>query len=88
MDVSLNQYLKGTSQMFYHYKGSLTTPTCDEIVNWFVLKDIQECNQAQFDTITSMLHSNYRHTQKLNGRKVFLTSKPMKNGLKKKKKNK
>lgn len=78
MDVSLNQYLKGVNQIFYHYKGSLTTPTCEEVVNWFVLKEIQKCNQDQFDTITSMIKDNYRYTKNLNDRKVYLTAKPLK----------
>jgi carbonic anhydrase len=32
--------LKGKSPDFYHYKGSLTTPPCTDIVNWFLYPDV------------------------------------------------
>ena len=32
---------------FYRYNGSLTTPTCNEVVTWTVFKDYVEISQAQ-----------------------------------------
>ncbi len=32
---------------FWHYEGSLTTPTCDEICNWYINKNYIRVNSKQ-----------------------------------------
>jgi len=39
---------------FYHYEGSLTTPTCDEAVNWYVNKNIIRVNHNQLELFRSL----------------------------------
>lgn len=56
--------------MAYYYLGSLTTPTCDEVVNWIVRKDVQPMTNAEYLLFTSKEINNYRLTQPLNGRNV------------------
>ena len=36
---------------FYHYNGSLTTPPCYEVVNWYVFEDPIYISQDQVRTI-------------------------------------
>jgi carbonic anhydrase len=57
-------------ESFYHYKGSLTTPTCDPIVSWHVMKNKMQLTAAQaqsfrtiIDTDNSAVVSNYRDVQ-------------------------
>jgi carbonic anhydrase len=58
----------------YYYKGSLTTPPCTEAVNWFVFKDAIKASPAQVKAIAELMpRNNYRPTQALNDRKVFLS---------------
>jgi len=62
-------------QHFLHYKGSLTTPDCNEVVNWFVLTSLAVVSKSQLvefrndirDTHGLRMH-NYRPIQALNGR--------------------
>lgn len=58
------------SNTFYHYKGSLTTPNCNEIVNWFVLdasvsvkSDDLSIFRQFHDTNGKLLKQNWRFTQ-------------------------
>jgi len=63
------------------YQGSMTTPGCEESVNWLLAATPMSLSQAQLDTLRSIEHSpgtllssNYRPTQMLNGRRVLATS--------------
>lgn len=54
--MDLSEFAPDTNQ-FYHYKGSLTTPPCSEIVEWFVLKEVQTISDAQLEKIQEYTHS-------------------------------
>ncbi len=53
---------------YYHYKGSLTTPPCSEIVDWYVMKNPLEASAEQLEKWAALLHHNNRPVQPLNGR--------------------
>ena len=63
---------------YYYYKGSLTTPGCSEVVQWFLLKQTIEIPTAYLELLRQierndagdLLTFNYRDTQPLNGRTV------------------
>ena len=65
---------------YYYYEGSLTTPGCNEVVQWFLLKEfitvpevyLQQLRKVEHDTEGNLLTFNYRNTQDLNGRTVSL----------------
>ena len=67
------------TMQYYHYKGSLTTPLCDEIVQWFVMRDPIKVPTSFFEAVRKapaahrgeVIEENFRNTQSLNGRKVF-----------------
>ena len=40
---------------FYHYKGSLTTPDCHEIVNWIVMKNVQYVTSSQLEALRCLV---------------------------------
>ena len=64
---------------YYYYEGSLTTPDCDEIVQWFVFKHLIEVPEAYLDELRmiemdengNLLTFNFRDTQSLNNRPVL-----------------
>lgn len=65
---------------YYYYQGSLTTPDCNEIVNWFVVKEPLQISKSQKNLIDSYFKNNpnfangrgnNRVIQPLNGRQVF-----------------
>ena len=56
---------------YFHYNGSLTTPPCSEVVNWYVLKKTLTASANQIDQFKTLLKNNSRRIQDLNGRKIF-----------------
>eukprot|EP00343_Euplotes_focardii_P001496 CAMPEP_0205803114 /NCGR_PEP_ID=MMETSP0205-20121125/5657_1 /ASSEMBLY_ACC=CAM_ASM_000278 /TAXON_ID=36767 /ORGANISM="Euplotes focardii, Strain TN1" /LENGTH=293 /DNA_ID=CAMNT_0053070647 /DNA_START=79 /DNA_END=957 /DNA_ORIENTATION=- len=77
-----NLYNSISGKSKYNYKGSLTTPTCDEAVEWFLVKDPIKINSAQLTTFTSHWagnssfaggNGNNRVLVNLNRRQVVLT---------------
>ena len=60
--VNLQESLTATNS-YFAYRGSLTTPPCDEIVTWLVLKTPAEMSQAQFDQVWRVMGNNFRPTQ-------------------------
>ena len=64
---------------YYYYEGSLTTPCCNETVQWFVYKNLIEVPKAYLEDLRKIerdasgnfLTFNFRDTQKLNNRPVL-----------------
>jgi len=75
------KFLPRNTDMFYRYNGSLTTPSCLEVVVWTVFKEPVGISQAQLGMFRQLtretksgpkqLGNNYRPTQKLNDRTVL-----------------
>lgn len=70
--------LPDSLEKFYRYSGSLTTPTCNEVVAWTVAQTTIPISQSQLDKLRSLkledgtpMVDNYRPVQELNGRQVF-----------------
>ena len=64
---------------YYHYEGSLTTPLCNETVQWFVLKNtidipkefLAKLRMVESDDSGTLLTFNFRDLQSLNDREVY-----------------
>lgn len=55
---------------YFHYKGSLTTPPCSEVVSWYVLKTPLTASAEQIEQFSAILDNNYRPVMPLNGREL------------------
>jgi carbonic anhydrase len=74
-NLDLSKYVT-TDKNFYHYLGGLTTPNCDETVNWVVVEDAEEMSTAQYDVIKEITRDAYpngndRRTRPLNNRTIY-----------------
>ncbi|CAD5220568.1 unnamed protein product [Bursaphelenchus okinawaensis] len=67
---------------FYTYHGSLTTPPHDECVIWTILRRHVHIGHAQMEVLRSIIKSNVRNIQPLEGRKIraSFTLKPKEEG--------
>ncbi len=69
--ISANDLLPANPSKYYHYMGSLTTPPCNEVVNWYVLKNPIEASKAQVKALADLFTVNNRPVQPLNRRFVL-----------------
>jgi len=60
------------NKSYYNYKGSLTTPPCSEVVNWYVLKTPLTASKQQIEVFSKILNNNYRPVLPLNDREVHV----------------
>jgi len=56
---------------YYHYLGSLTTPPCTQIVEWYVMKEPITISEAQHEQYRKLYQGTYRPTQELGKRKLL-----------------
>ncbi|XP_071495386.1 carbonic anhydrase 4-like [Diadema antillarum] len=61
-NISLDNLLPDNRQDFFRYYGSLTTPTCDEIVVWTVFADPVEISENQVNSFLYLIYDNERNT--------------------------
>ncbi len=59
-----------TTQTYYHYQGSLTSPPCSENVNWNVFNTPVELSKEQLTHFNVLYAKNYRPIQSTNKRAV------------------
>ncbi|XP_068911656.1 carbonic anhydrase 6-like isoform X1 [Tenebrio molitor] len=76
--IAIYDFLPINTQTFYRYRGSLTTPNCNEVVIWTLFSVPSYLSVSQLQQLThiynednAFLRSNYRKLQNLNGRIVF-----------------
>lgn len=68
--INLDNMIPST-QHYYHFMGSLTTPPCSEEVTWIVLKDTKNLSKSQIKAIEKILkHHNNRPIQSRNNREI------------------
>nr|AWI63383.1 carbonic anhydrase 2 [Sogatella furcifera] len=79
---TLSSILTRNMEVFYTYRGSLTTPPCTEAVTWIVFPDPLPVSYNQMRMFRSMksheskLVDNFRHLQEIGHRKVFVRQGP------------
>jgi len=76
----LSAFLPRNLVSFYRYDGSLTTPTCNEVVTWTVFDQAVPISEAQMEVFRSLASShdtplvnNFRPPQALLNRKVLMS---------------
>lgn len=70
--VDMNQMLPAR-RGYFRYAGSLTTPPCNEIVNWLVLREPIQVARADIDAFAKLFPMNARPAQK-DHRRFILSS--------------
>lgn len=70
--VNVADLLPENPDAFYTYEGSLTTPPCSEIVRWIVMEQPVTLSSGQLDAFYAIYPNNFRPTQPLNGRDLFV----------------
>jgi len=75
--VELKKFLSKVGPGYYSYDGSLTTPTCNQVVSWIVMEKAIGISQEQIDAFRGLSYvdgspmvDNFRPPQPLNNRVV------------------
>jgi carbonic anhydrase len=68
--VNTNDILP-VSKDHWHYMGSLTTPPCTQIVEWYLLKEPISISSEQLIQFQGLYNGNARPTQPLNKRVIL-----------------
>lgn len=71
--INAKDLLPANTSKYYHYMGSLTTPPCTEVVNWYVLENPIEASKTQIQALADLFKANNRPVQPLNRRFVLTT---------------
>lgn len=81
--INLDELLPNNLDLFYRYKGSLTTPNCYETVTWLVLSDTNDIGLKQIEVFRDLLNTKkiplsdtYRDIQSTRDRKIEASQKP------------
>merc|ERR1719341_2135134 len=77
--VPLSHLLPRNIDRYFRYEGSLTTPTCNEVVTWTLFERPVHISEEQLEMFRSLhtlnqsipLTDNFRPMQEMNGRKVY-----------------
>ncbi len=70
--INAKKLLPSNTKEYFHYMGSLTTPPCSEVVNWYVLAKPIEASKDQIEAFAHLIHENNRPVQPLNRRFVLV----------------
>merc|ERR1719409_485328 len=70
--MDLRAFQKQFNGGYYHYRGSLTTPPCNEKVHWYVLKQPAPVTKQMVQSFQKNICVNNRVVQNLNDRKLVL----------------
>jgi len=77
MDLINQVDMENNGPAYYYYKGSLTTPGCNEVVNWIVLENTIPISEYQLEAFRKLKYAdgapmvdNYRHPQPVNNRVI------------------
>jgi len=62
---------------YIHYKGSLTTPSCNPIVDWYVLEDVMFITEDQLNELSTNLYDEDEHLIDHNFRPVQKNTNPV-----------
>jgi carbonic anhydrase len=68
--IDPNRFLPAR-RTYFRYEGSLTTPACDETVNWLLLTQPMPAAEADIDAFAKLYANNARPVQKLDRRFVL-----------------
>lgn len=74
-NLNLNSFVN-PNKSFFHYLGGLTTPSCDEIVNWVLMEAVESISPAQLQSVKQFIsplypNGNARSIKPLNQRTIY-----------------